>query len=211
MELLVVVGIIGVLLGILLPVVHRARRQAVIVRCAANLHQVAIAFNNYLIDSHNIVFWRGADVSIDGMDWYVWGGRETGNFDTDQQNLFNRIVPRPLNIYVGGNLALFQCPADNASTSYWTFGSAHWEWVGNSYNFNATGSPDTATPATSDGLAGVQFSTVPDPATMILFLDAGLVYPGDWHGNLNGNILLCDGHVAFGKIPTAGMRSDFRW
>jgi len=53
--------------------------------------------------------------------------------------------------------------------------------------------------------------TVPDPATMILFLDAGLVYPGDWHGNLNGNILLCDGHVAFGKIPTAGMRSDFRW
>lgn len=46
-ELLVVIGIIGVLIGILLPVVSRVRRQARATVCLSNLRQLHAAFSLY--------------------------------------------------------------------------------------------------------------------------------------------------------------------
>ena len=49
---------------------------------------------------------------------------------------------------------------------------------------------------------GKKFSTaVHDSTRTILFLDAGLVYPGDWHYHNKGNIAFCDGHVAYMQRP----------
>jgi len=47
-ELLVVIGIIAMLIAILLPTLGRARQQARTAVCASNLHQLNVAYRNYL-------------------------------------------------------------------------------------------------------------------------------------------------------------------
>jgi prepilin-type N-terminal cleavage/methylation domain-containing protein/prepilin-type processing-associated H-X9-DG protein len=46
-ELLVVIGIIGVLISILLPSLYKARQTANAVKCASNLRQIALGWNLY--------------------------------------------------------------------------------------------------------------------------------------------------------------------
>lgn len=52
-ELLVVIGIIGLLLGILLPTISRARIAGNRTACAAQLRDIGHAFSMYMVDSRN--------------------------------------------------------------------------------------------------------------------------------------------------------------
>ncbi len=49
-ELLVVIAIIGILVGLLLPGLNRARKQALKLNCQSNLRQIGIAIRTYLND-----------------------------------------------------------------------------------------------------------------------------------------------------------------
>lgn len=69
-ELLVVIGIIALLIGIILPSLSAARKQAQGLKCGANLHDVATAMTSYLAD------WNGTFPPA-----YVYPSDTEGNYD----------------------------------------------------------------------------------------------------------------------------------
>jgi prepilin-type N-terminal cleavage/methylation domain-containing protein len=54
-ELLVVISVIAILMGILMPVLGRARGVANRTICKSNLRQIGVAFRAYLDDSRDIM------------------------------------------------------------------------------------------------------------------------------------------------------------
>lgn len=54
-ELLVVISIIALLVGLLMPALSWARRQARSAACQSNLHQMAVGLTNYLGDNNGIL------------------------------------------------------------------------------------------------------------------------------------------------------------
>ncbi len=59
-ELLVVIGIIGLLISILLPSLKRARERANQIKCASQLHQLGVAFAAYAADGKGwLPAWSG--------------------------------------------------------------------------------------------------------------------------------------------------------
>ena len=94
-ELLVVVAIIALLISILLPSLSRAKEQARIAKCLANLREITRASVNYCMDKGNPVFCFNFNYYID--DYYpdfklatefIWGGglpdRDKDDWDETQ-------------------------------------------------------------------------------------------------------------------------------
>jgi len=80
-ELLVVVAIIGLLISILLPSLQRAREQAHIGKCLANLRSIAQGAASYINEEDDIVFAWPQGYLINGQQRnfgyyteFIWGG-----------------------------------------------------------------------------------------------------------------------------------------
>ncbi len=216
-ELLVVISIIAILIGITIPAISAARMSAKRTTCATHLRQISLATGSYLADFKDMFYWRGRDPSgvIDvgtyGMDWYVYGGRATGNSYVGPQPIFNDPTLRPLNQYVNYDVLLFKCPHDMEG-QVWSDNHTHFDWVGNSYTFNAVGNPDDLPGSMSDGkgLAERRQIDIINPNQTLVYFDTSLhKAPGSWHGKF-GNIVMADGHIYFGALPTS-TDTNFNW
>jgi hypothetical protein len=202
-------------MAMLFPAIHKARQQSSVVACASNLRQVFLGLQGYLNDNRAMCFWRGDNLNVDGMDWYVYGGRETANKSHDQDELFNRLVPRPLNKYLSNKIEVFHCPCDDAAP--WTLDTtltrwpaeSEFDWVGNSYNFNANGYPLRPPPRHDGGLDGIRFSSIGDSSHTIVFYEACSYWGFDWHYAHKINIACADGHVAFTALPPR--EGELKW
>lgn len=214
-ELLVVIGIISILISLLLPTLRRSRQAAAITSCANNLHQVSIAMQIYLNDNQGVFFWRSGDINAEGMDWYVYGGQETNNLNLGQKGLFNHVIPRPLNRYLANQFQLFHCPVDDAAP--WTLNQndskwpapTEFDWVGNSYNFNANGYPLRPPPRQDQGLDGIKITNITNATQTIAFYDACLYWGYDWHYAHKASIAFVDGHIEF--LPLPDEYGEFHW
>ena len=107
-ELLVVIGIIAVLVGILLPVMGKAREQARRAQCLSNLRQIAMAVLTYANEKKSLP--GPCNVGIADPDTVNNTGTTIFTATEKSQQLSNTELIMP---YLKNNRATFFCPSNN--------------------------------------------------------------------------------------------------
>jgi prepilin-type N-terminal cleavage/methylation domain-containing protein/prepilin-type processing-associated H-X9-DG protein len=210
-ELLVVIGIIVVLIGILLPMLSRARSTAVTTVCLNNLRQMGIVAQAYVNENHGR-YPSAQYTSADFNTFYCWDLTTTYAADGSAQ------VTPGLLWQTNDPLIVQQCPAFE--------GTANWgvdPYTGYNYNTSYIGHGQGESVE-----APAKAVTITNPSQTALFGDGQWAggadkfmrapYPnigdasfdGRWAGTQGfrhdrlTNVVFCDGHgESLGQIFTA--------
>ncbi len=171
-ELLIVIGIIGVLAAILLPVLSRARQQARSVQCVNNLRQIYLANSMFAAEHDGRYVPAAQDIDGNGGGLVRWhGARETIHDDFDP-------MQGPLADYLPDG-RLKQCPVffeyKNRESSANAFESGT---GGYGYNAAYIGGTDYADEFPTNVRQGTIDNRVRLPGETIMFTDAALPQDG---------------------------------
>ncbi len=216
LELLVVIGIIGILAGLLLPVLAKAKEKARQTKCLSNFKQLGMAFHLYLEESRGFFPAPGSKTAYGPLpeDWIHWQ--------------YNR---NPANSAIAPHLAgafstnLFRCPSDMDAER-----RARFAVLTNAYVFSYSFSAIKVTNDVNVGLAlalGSQRQKLPfslanvqNPSSIIMLAeeDHSVVNDGRWYPssplatrhNTKGNVAFVDGRAegvspAFARNPVNAM------
>ncbi|MCM8540050.1 MAG: prepilin-type N-terminal cleavage/methylation domain-containing protein [Lentisphaeraceae bacterium] len=200
-ELLVVVAIIGILLSLLLPSLQKVRNKMKITVCLNNQKQIGTATELYLIDSNGFYFRQ--------TNWTNFIGNQGTN------NLFGgntAIDQRPLNIYVGDDVKVAECPADIGDKSAWSNYDNLYIEAGNSYQIQYSGDWHSVLYVTTNNPNNTRNITSWESPSKKLILSDWVWRPdrqiseskNRWHSTKRQyNVLFADGHAQFFLFPLA--------
>ena len=170
-ELLVVLGVIGLLIGLLLPTLAMARRAATRAGCGANLRNLGVILEGYQ-QNHNAIYPVARYMPPPMV-----------STDTDPP------LPEVLSQEIAGSEEVFQCPGDDVLYPALTPGSSY------VYNIGLGGkTPDNNWFVKGAGLQLTQVPVLYDCDNFVAELGGGvqLTVP-TFH--VNRNQLFADGHV----------------
>ncbi len=133
-ELLVVISVIGLLMGILLPALGKARAAANRTYCAVNLRQIGVAFRSYLDDNRDIF------PICCAYPWYITDANNP-SYTPPITNVLGPLLKQP---------KVFVCKSDNIATPPF-----HLRTGNTSYLYNGIVTPGPS------GLAGITIREYP--------------------------------------------------
>jgi prepilin-type N-terminal cleavage/methylation domain-containing protein/prepilin-type processing-associated H-X9-DG protein len=220
-ELLVVVAIIGVLTGLLVPALDRARASSEQAHCASNLRQLHAA-NTLYADDHGYYAPAASDINSKS-NLQRWHGARTSGSEPFNGKL------GPLARYMGEEKMIRRCPGFRRYSDKASDNAFEASCGGYGYNDRGVGSRAYLKGKTPDVAGkGMKPEAIAHPAETLMFCDAafpeplgqpeylieysfaeayrfvnpggvesGTAYPSiHFRHNQHANIIWCDGHVS---------------